>query len=358
MLFLIHFFVFTRFYIQEVFLRAHLLTFVLTIGCLGSFFSLPIGLFTIILATFHISEYISVALWCPRTLTIDSFLLNHSPQYHAAIVMAYGEYFLEKYFLFSNGVPYYWLWIILGLCMVIGGEYLRKLSMCTAQQSFSHLIEDKPNSEHQLITHGIYQTYRHPSYVGWFWWACGTQILLANPICFILYLISTWRFFAERVVYEEATLIRCYGNLYRDYQKRVPVGIPFIKGCPYVVFLAFLAAIGFTLLILGCALSNYNWWPTFVIIFYVLCPIPLVIARQCTSSNGYSTSDTNPCSDLMWFITSAIVVSAFSLPVVLHRAGVIAFGSMGFVMGANVVVFVTIVIYFLTFDSDDSLLSI
>ncbi|CAF0997517.1 unnamed protein product [Adineta ricciae] len=239
--------------------------------------------------------------------------------------MAYAEYYLEKYFLFPNGVPYYWLWIILGLCMVIGGEYLRKLSMCTAQQSFSHLIEDKPNSEHQLITHGIYQTYRHPSYVGWFWWACGTQILLANPICFILYLISTWRFFAERVT---------------------------------VVFLAFLAAIGFTLLILGCALSNYNWWPTFVIIFYVLCPIPLVIARQCTSSNGYSTSDTNPCSDLMWFITSAIVVSAFSLPVVLHRAGTIALGSMGFVMGANAIVFITIAVYFLTFDSDDSLLSI
>ena len=191
-LFLVHFVVFTRFYIQDVFLRAHFLTFLLTIGCLGSFLSLPIGLFTIILAMFHISEYISVALWCPRTLTIDSFLLNHSPQYHAAIVMAYVEYCLEKYFLFPNGVPYYWLWITLGLCMVIGGEYLRKLSMCTAQQSFSHLIEDKPNSEHQLITHGIYQTYRHPSYVGWFWWACGTQILLTNPICFILYLIVSF----------------------------------------------------------------------------------------------------------------------------------------------------------------------
>ncbi|CAF4396864.1 unnamed protein product, partial [Adineta steineri] len=93
----------------------------------------------------------------------------------------------------------------------------------------------KPNKEHRLITHGIYNYYRHPSYVGWFWWACGTQILLANPISFLLYLIATWLFFSERIAYEEGTLIRFYGELYRDYQKRVPVGIPFIKGCRSIV---------------------------------------------------------------------------------------------------------------------------
>ncbi|UJR29978.1 hypothetical protein I4U23_017525 [Adineta vaga] len=232
LLFLCHFLVFTRFYTQQVFLRAHFLTLILTIGCIWSFTSPSIGLFTIILSIFHLSEYISVALWCPRTLTTASFLLNHSPQYHGAIIFAYVEYFLENYFLFPNGIPYSWLWICLGLTMVIRGEYLRKLAMYTAQQSFSHLIEERPNREHRLITHGIYQSYRHPSYVGWFWWACGTQILLANPLCFLLYLFSTWWFFADRIVYEEATLIRCYGSLYREYQKRVPVGIPFIKGCP------------------------------------------------------------------------------------------------------------------------------
>jgi protein-S-isoprenylcysteine O-methyltransferase len=189
LLFLIHFLVFNRFYTKEVFLRAHFLTLMLTIGCIWSMRSPAIGLFTVILSIFHLSEYISVGLWCPRTLNIDSFLLNHSPQYHAAIILAYIEYFIEKYYLFPNGVPYHWIMIIIGLIMVIRGEYLRKLAMYTAQQSFSHLIEDKPNKEHRLITHGIYESYRHPSYVGWFWWACGTQILLANPICFLIYLI-------------------------------------------------------------------------------------------------------------------------------------------------------------------------
>ncbi len=189
LLFVFHYIVLNRFYTQQVFLRAHFLTLILTIGFIWSATSPAIGLFTVILSLFHLSEYISVGLWCPRTLKIESFLLNHSPQYHIALFLAYLEYFIEKYYLFPNGFPYQWLLIILGLIIVFSGEYLRKLSIYTARQSFSHLIEDKPNQEHRLITHGIYASYRHPSYVGWFRWACGTQILLANPICFLIYLI-------------------------------------------------------------------------------------------------------------------------------------------------------------------------
>ncbi|CAF1324199.1 unnamed protein product [Adineta ricciae] len=127
----------------------------------------------------------------------------------------------------------------------------------------------------------------------------------------------------------------------------------FLKG--NVVLLAFLASIGLTLLILGCALAQYNWWPTFVIIFYVICPIPLAIGRRCTSDSGYGTRDSSPCADLMWFLTSVIVISAFGLPAVMCRATAIQVGSMGFIMAANVVIFTTIAIYFMTFGSDDSL---
>lgn len=188
-LFLVHFLVLQRFYTKPVFIRAHFLTLILTLALIWTFTSPAIGLFTVILSIFHLSEYLSVALWCPRNLNLSSFLLNHSPQYHTAILIAYVEYFLEKYYFFPNGIPYHWILIICGLIIIISGEYLRKLAMFTAQQSFSHLIEDKPSSQHRLITHGIYNTYRHPSYVGWFWWACGTQILLANPISFFIYLI-------------------------------------------------------------------------------------------------------------------------------------------------------------------------
>lgn len=230
-LFIVHFLIFRRFYSEPVFIRAHWLIFILTIGFIWSFSYAAIGLFTVALATFHLSEYITVGLCCPRTLSLNSFLINHSPSYHAAIVIAYIEYFIEKFYFFPNDFPLQWLFTIVGLLMVIGGEYLRKLAMFTTRESFSHLIEDKPNRDHRLITHGIYARYRHPSYVGWFLWACGTQVLLANPIGFLLYLVSSWLFFADRINYEEETLVRTYGQLYRDYQQRVPVGIPFIRGC-------------------------------------------------------------------------------------------------------------------------------
>ena len=189
LVFFIHFIVLNRFYNKEIFVRAHCLTFILAYGLIWSMTLPAIGLFTVALSIFHLSEYISVGLWCPRTLNRDSFLLNHSKEYHISIILAYFEYFIEKFYLFPNEFPCRWILFIIGLIMIITGEYVRKLAMYTAQHNFSHLIEEKPNEEHRLITNGIYKYFRHPSYVGWFCWACGTQVLLANPICFFIYLI-------------------------------------------------------------------------------------------------------------------------------------------------------------------------
>lgn len=71
---------------------------------------------------------------------------------------------------------------------------------------------------------------RHPSYAGWFWWSIGTQIILANPICVILYAIVSWRFFYERILVEEITLVNFFLEKYVEYQQRVPTGVPFVRG--------------------------------------------------------------------------------------------------------------------------------
>lgn len=192
-LFTIHFFLLRRFYSEAVFIRAHILILSLTIGLTLTSISAPIGVYTVGLAFFHVTEYISIGLWSPNTLELKSFLLNHSREYNAAILIAYIEYFIEKVFLFPDGIPLRCLCLCIGLTMMIVGEVLRKLAMYTARQSFSHIIDDKPNQNHRLITYGIYSYYRHPSYVGWFLWAVGTQVLLANPISFIIYLIVSFR---------------------------------------------------------------------------------------------------------------------------------------------------------------------
>lgn len=61
-----------------------------------------------------------------------------------------------------------------------------------------------------------------------------------------------------------------------------------------------------------------------MIIFYILCPIPLVIERRCSASSGYGINDTNTGTDIAWFIATILIFSAFALPIVLYRADVVS----------------------------------
>lgn len=79
--------------------------------------------------------------------------------------------------------------------------------------------------------------------------------------------------------------------------------------------LALLGTAGIALLVLGCVLpSPRNWHPLFVVIFYVLSPLPSLIARRCTKDRGAISSAARASA---YFFTAAIVISAFALPIVL-----------------------------------------
>jgi protein-S-isoprenylcysteine O-methyltransferase len=53
------------------------------------------GAYMCIMSLFHWGEYVSTALSSPRTLSIDSFLLNHSKQYWIAAAASWIEFFIE-----------------------------------------------------------------------------------------------------------------------------------------------------------------------------------------------------------------------------------------------------------------------
>ena len=125
------------------------------------------------LSFFHFSEYVMVAKYCPDKLSLDSFLLNHSPEYQIAAVASWVEFSLELWLV--PQMKNIFILSFVGLLLMTGGEALRKLAMITAESNFTHIIQTKKERDHVLITHGIYSVCRHPGYAGWFWWSVGEK---------------------------------------------------------------------------------------------------------------------------------------------------------------------------------------
>ncbi|XP_020504555.1 leptin receptor gene-related protein [Labrus bergylta] len=124
-----------------------------------------------------------------------------------------------------------------------------------------------------------------------------------------------------------------------------------MAGIKALVGLSFSGAIGLTFLLLGCALEQYEaYWPLFVLIFYILSPIPTFISRRLSDDADASS---NACRELAYFITTGIVVSSFGLPIVLARKSIIQWGACGLVMTGNAVIFLTIFGFFVVFGGGD-----
>uniref|UniRef100_A0AC11EU85 Leptin receptor overlapping transcript like 1 n=1 Tax=Ovis aries TaxID=9940 RepID=A0AC11EU85_SHEEP len=118
-----------------------------------------------------------------------------------------------------------------------------------------------------------------------------------------------------------------------------------------LISLSFGGAIGLMFLMLGCALPIYNqYWPLFVLFFYILSPIPYCIARRLVDDTDAMS---NACKELAIFLTTGIVVSAFGLPIVFARANLIQWGACALVLTGNTVIFATILGFFLVFGSND-----
>lgn len=73
---------------------------------------------------------------------------------------------------------------VLGLAVVAGGEILRKMAMWQAGTNFNHYVRHVKEDGHILITSGVYGLFRHPSYVGWFYWSIATQVLEVVGVVF------------------------------------------------------------------------------------------------------------------------------------------------------------------------------
>jgi len=80
-----------------------------------------------------------------------------------------------------------------------------------------------------------------------------------------------------------------------------------------------------TLLVLACTLSKeQNWWPAIVTIFYLLAPLPILIAKQVPNESGGFGSQSDPPKEWAYFATTGIIISALALPIVMSGAKVVS----------------------------------
>ncbi|ESQ40777.1 hypothetical protein EUTSA_v10014725mg [Eutrema salsugineum] len=175
---------------------------------------------------FHTSEYIlAIAYHGPSRVTLSSLLITK--HYALAMLISVLEYLIE--IVLFPGLKQHWWISNFGLMMIVLGESVRKTAIITAGRSFTHLIKIRREEHHKLVTKGVYRIMRHPSYSGFLVWSVGTQVMLCNPISAIAFAVVVWRFFADRIPYEEHYLKQFFGSQYLDYAQKVPSGVPFVN---------------------------------------------------------------------------------------------------------------------------------
>jgi len=187
----------------------------------------PLGWYLMFLGFFHLSEFVCVALFNPKLLSAESFLLNHSFEFNLAMAASFVEYFVELYYF--PGLKTFWPVTYLGVLGSLVGQGVRLAALVTAGHNFTHDIAETKRAEHRLVTEGIYTYVRHPGYFGWFWWSVFTQVVLLNPICIAGFAAAAWKFFQERIAYEETILMEFFGDQYRAFKSKTPTGIPGIQ---------------------------------------------------------------------------------------------------------------------------------
>ena len=178
------------------------------------------------MCTFHLMEFFTTAVYNPTVTSANSYLVNHSKAYTAAFLIAAAEFWIK--FLFFPSFNSAFLGGI-AILIVLISQAIRSAAMITCGESFNHLIQTSKKDNHILITHGIYRYLRHPSYVGFYYWSVGTQLVLGNHITAVLFGAASWMFFRRRIPYEEESLLQHFPKSYPLYAQSTIVGIPFVS---------------------------------------------------------------------------------------------------------------------------------
>ena len=81
-------------------------------------------------------------------------------------------------------------------------------------------------SDHRLVTHGVYRMVRHPMYSSFLLFGLGQAMLLPNWLAGFSSLVAVALLCFVRVPHEEAMMCEHFGQDYQDYMKRTGSVVP------------------------------------------------------------------------------------------------------------------------------------
>ena len=114
--------------------------------------------------------------------------------------------------------------VVLGVVAMAAGLWLFWRSHVDLGESWSVTLE--LNANHRLVTRGVYRFVRHPMYSSFFVLGIGQALLVANWIAGFSGLVAIALLVAVRLPREEAMMIECFGDEYRDYQRHTGAIVP------------------------------------------------------------------------------------------------------------------------------------
>jgi protein-S-isoprenylcysteine O-methyltransferase len=112
--------------------------------------------------------------------------------------------------------------------LMLVGTSIRWVAILTGQKNFHHYVQTSRDPNHVLVKTSLYRYLRHPAYFGSYVFSIGTQLFWMTVVSMIVYIVMLFRFFNDRIRYEEKWLIRMFGDEYIECRSATPTWIPFI----------------------------------------------------------------------------------------------------------------------------------
>ena len=112
----------------------------------------------------------------------------------------------------------------IGVLMMLSGIVIRRWAITTLGKGFT--VKVHAQKKGKLVTEGIYEHIRHPSYTGVFLVFTGLPLAMGTWLGAIIILAVTTIVYVYRMNVEEKALIEAYGKKYKEYMKKTKRLIP------------------------------------------------------------------------------------------------------------------------------------